>query len=191
MKDNSNYIVKLYTHYDFMVEGAYNVFLSELAKHPSENEIKLKEIVNNFCESLLPEVDPTKLFIDLTPADSVVFRFFTTEKFREFRFEIFADYDSQDPEDTESILHIYENKIKQKSYFGSIEQLFTIVKDLSPSVLHTYGIKVENYSAPHQANIFYHQAKALSKTFGSNERPQKLAPQLVPHQYTPEHLGVA
>jgi len=45
----------------------------------------------------------------------------------QYKLELFYTFDKNDENDVEAVLHIYENDTKLQSYFGSVNEIYTII----------------------------------------------------------------
>jgi hypothetical protein len=140
--DINNSIVELYID-NKVLNDSYTEFKRQLHSIPESLHGRIYSTLNDFFIRL-NDVELTKIFISATHSESLFFRFSTHNSNIEFKFEIFYDYNSADETDIESILHIYDNGEKVNSYFGSIEQLFDIVKKKATRCYIIYGFNTEN-----------------------------------------------
>ena len=83
----------------------------------------------NSVISLLGEMFLDKLYVSVTNANSIFFRFSRHNSPYEFKLEVFYDYNPDDEDDIEAILHVYKNNIDMGSYYGSLEYLIEIIKE--------------------------------------------------------------
>lgn len=67
------------------------------------------------------------LFLSLTSVNGLFYRFANNEKCIEFKWQVFFEYDKEDPEEVECTLHIYKNNLQISSNFGSVDQMFTLI----------------------------------------------------------------
>jgi len=123
-----NKIVALYFD-NKILNDAYKAFRIQLLSIPEDASIvflNTKDILSILGQ--LKTID--KLFISLTSSNSIFFRFIIAEK-NEFKIEFFYDYDKNDKEDVQSVLHYYSDGEKKSSYFGSISSIFSIISEIS------------------------------------------------------------
>jgi len=143
MKTNNinNQIIELYTD-NKVLNDAYKSFRKQLSSIPDDLHYALFSITNDFFGQI-KGLNLDKLFISITQSNSLFFRFSNYNSNYEFKFEIFSEYDSTDEKDIESILHLYKNGEKENSYFGTVQNLFNIVKNLTPDLQIVYGFNTE------------------------------------------------
>ncbi len=76
-----------------------------------------------------------ELYVSITKLNSVYFKFKVGDN--ECNLEIFFDYDETDDSDIEATLNIYKANGESKSYFGSMQYLYSIITQINKASSRT------------------------------------------------------
>ena len=124
--------IKIFTNFGIL-STTQKLFSDELQRvnerlNSHENQSDVKKNIEYFRSKLLiSNINLKSIYISITNEESV-FYWLTTNEGYEFRFESFYFYDKNDPEDIESMLHLYFNGVKVKTYFGLLDDLFLKIR---------------------------------------------------------------
>lgn len=161
LKDINPKIIGFYSaNTDF--NNAQKQFEKQLALLREDVSIKAENAFNKVSQ-LISSFEFDHIYISLTQSESILFTFSTLKSDFELKMEVYLDYNSDDPEDIEAILNIYENGIKQSPYFGTVECLYEkILSLISPNNYYVYGLE--------NAKISFNISQAIPLSVSSNNR---------------------
>ena len=114
-------------------------FLFSKLKNRNIVDTRIKKYFDTITEQLC-NYKLASLFVSHMNDSSLFFRFSDSAN-REFKLQVFYDYDESDSDDVEATLHIYTSNFKPEAHYGSITYLFSVVnKEIAAISKSRYGL---------------------------------------------------
>lgn len=123
--EQKNEIINFIENY-YTLNNAFEKEMATYKRYINSDETTLRKAIKTANLSIA-DLHLDNVFISFTNSDSIFYRFNIAKTHDEFRLEYFLNYDKDNLDDCEAVLHIYSSGIKISSNYGSLEALVDLI----------------------------------------------------------------